>query len=294
MELIKSPVRFDPVAHTYHTPEGVRLQGITAMIRRQLFPEEYKDVPQEVLNRAAERGKSIHNLLELMDDIGLTPDNPEAQAYTDLKERLGLSYLASEYIVSDNVHFASPIDKVYSENGNFVLADIKTTYRLNEEYVRWQLSVYAFLFELQNPGAKISRLLALWIRDGHASAYEMDRIPAEIIKELMQAEIEGRQFVNPYSTPAKAESLPDKYRQMQNAIIEIERNAKYWAEQRKTLLNGIMQEMVKSGDYTWESDAIRITRRKDSIRKDFDKKRLEEERGDIYAAYLKETPVPEM
>ena len=290
-ELIKSTVIFDPEAHTYHTPEGVRLQGITGMIRRQLFPDEYKDVPQHILDRAAERGKTIHQLCGLVDDLGIVPDNPEAAAYIALKERMGLAYVASEYIVSDNTHFASPIDKVYADGESFVLADIKTTYRLNEWYVRWQLSVYAYLFELQNPGAVISRLLALWIRDGRAMDYEMERIPSEVIQDLLQAEVEGRQFVNPYATPATATSLPDKYRQMEQTIANILSQCKYWEEQKKALADGLMQEMVLVGAYSWESDSIKVTRKKDSIREDFDKKRLKDEHPDIYAAYVKETPV---
>lgn len=291
MELIKSSVIFDPEAHTYHTPEGVRLQGITGMISRQLFPDEYKNVPKHILDNAKDRGHSIHQLCELVDDLGLTPENPEAQAYISLKERLGLSYVASEYIVSDNTHFASPIDKVYAEGDKFVLGDIKTTYKLNEQYVRWQLSVYAYFFELQNPGAEISRLLALWIRDGHASSYEMERIPVDIIKELLQTEIEGRQFVNPYALPDKAEALPDKYRQMEQAIAEIDRQARYWAEQKKNLTDGLMKEMVMAGAYNWNGDFITVTRKKDSIRKSFDAKSLEKDHPDIYAAYIKETPV---
>ena len=290
MNLVQSTVIFDPEAHTYHTPEGVRLQGITGMIRRQLFPDEYRDVPQDVLDRAAERGKAVHTLCQLVDDLGITPDNPEAAAYIALKERLGLAYITSEYIVSDNTHFASPIDKVYADGDSFVLADIKTTYRLNEWYVRWQLSVYAYLFELQNPGAVISLLLALWIRDGRAMDYEMERIPSEVIQDLLQAEVEGRQFVNPYATPATATSLPDKYRQMEQSIIEIDRQARYWAEQKKALMDGIMREMVLAGAYQWEGDSIKLTRKKDSIRKAFDAKKLAEDHPDIYAEYLKESP----
>lgn len=33
-----------------------QLQGITGMISRQLFPDKYKDVPDFVLKRAAEKG----------------------------------------------------------------------------------------------------------------------------------------------------------------------------------------------------------------------------------------------
>ena len=289
MELVKSPVVFDPEAHTYSLPDGTRLQGITGMLRRQLFPDEYKDVPQAVLDRAAERGSHIHQLCELADDLGIAPDNPEAQAYVRLKADLGLDYLCSEYIVSDNLHFASPIDKVYRDGGDtFTLADIKTTYRLNEEYVRWQLSIYAFLFETQNPGARASRLLALWLRDGRASAYPVERIPTEIITSLLEAEAEGRQFANPLAVPC---TLPEKYRQMERQMAEIDRQARYWAEQKKQLTDGIMREMVLAGAYQWDGEGISISRKKESIRKGFDQKRLKQDHPDIYARYVTESPV---
>ena len=289
MELVKSSVIFDPAAHTYHTPDGRQLQGITGMLRRQLFPDEYRDVPQAVLRQAAERGHNIHQMLELVDDLGITPDNPEAQAYIRLKERQGLCPVASEYLVSDNARFASAIDKVYKEGDDaFTLADIKTTYRLNEEYVRWQLSVYAYLFELQNPGARVVRLLALWVRDGRASAFPMERIPSNIVTSLLEAEAEGRQFVNPLSMPS---TLPEKYRQMEQSIAEIDRQARYWTERKKELMDGIMREMVSAGAYSWEGERIRLTRKKDGIRRSFDQKRLEKDHPDIYAAYVTESPV---
>lgn len=289
MELVKPTVIFDPEAHAYHTPEGVKLQGITGMLRRQLFPDEYRDVPQHILDRAAERGHAVHQLCELVDDLGITSEEADAQSYIRLKADQGLRYRASEYLVSDNTRFASAIDKVYEDGENsFILADIKTTYRLNEEYVRWQLSIYAYLFELQNPGAKVSGLLALWIRDGHASAYTLERIQADIIISLLEAEAEGRQFVNPLS---RADiTLPERYRQMEQSIIEIDRQARYWAEQKKALMDGLMQEMVRAGAYQWDGDSIKLTRKKDSIRKAFDAKKLAEDHPDIYAEYLKELP----
>lgn len=290
MELVKSPVIFDPEAHTYSLPDGTRFQGITGMLRRQLFPDEYRDVPQRILDHAAERGHAVHQLCELVDDLGITPEEADAQAYIRLKADQGLRYRTSEYLVSDNTRFASAIDKVYEDGeSSFILADIKTTYRLNEEYVRWQLSIYAYLFELQNPGAKVSGLLALWIRDGHASAYALERIPSDIIVSLLEAEAEGRQFVNPLATPETV-NLPDKYRQMEQSIIEIDRQARYWAEQKKALMDGIMREMVLAGAYQWDGDRIKLTRKKDSIRKAFDAKKLAEDHPDIYAEYLKESP----
>lgn len=289
MELVNSTVIFDPEAHTYHTPEGVELQGITGMLHRQLFPDEYRDVPQHILDRAAQRGHAVHQLCELADDLGITPEEPDGLAYVRLREEMGLVYRASEYLVSDNRRFASAIDKVYEEGDDaFTLADVKTTYRLNEDYVRWQLSVYAYLFELQNPGARVVRLLALWVRDGRASAFSMERIPSDIVTALLEAEAEGRQFVNPLSMPS---TLPEKYRQMEQSIAEIDRQARYWTERKKELMDGIMREMVSAGAYSWEGERIRLTRKKDGIRRSFDQKRLEKDHPDIYAAYVTESPV---
>ena len=103
-----------------------------------------------------------------------------------------------------------------------------------------------------------------------------------------EAEAEGRQFVNPLSMPS---TLPEKYRQMEQSIAEIDRQARYWTERKKELMDGIMREMVSAGAYSWEGERIRLTRKKDGIRRSFDQKRLEKDHPDIYAAYVTESPV---
>ena len=292
MELVKSNVIFDQQAHTYTTPDGVCLQGITGMIERQLFPDKYSGVPDFVMKRAAERGSFVHEVCELVDDLGVAHESEEVRNYVMLKERYSLQYEASEYLVSDNEHFASCIDKVYRESDTeFSLGDIKTTYKLDKEYVRWQLSIYAFLFERQNPGCKAVRLFAIWLRGDKAELVEVDRIPDDTVISLMSAEVGGSKFANPYALPASPNELPQKYQEMEQAIVEIDRQERYWKEQKKTLMDGIMQEMVKAGAYSWESEAIRLTRKKEGIRKDFDKKSLEKDYPEIYAKYIIETPV---
>lgn len=291
MELIKSPVDFDPEAHTY-TLDGVRLQGITGMLERQLFPRKYDNVPQDVLDRAAERGSFVHEVCELVDELGITHEGPEAQNYRRLQSDNLLVHKASEYLVSDNKHFASCIDKVFCEGERtFSLADIKTTYRLDKDYVRWQLSVYAYLFELQNPEAKVSRLLAIWLRGEEAELAEVERIPSEVIRSLLEADVEGRQFANPYAVQAADINLPDKYLDMEQSIIEISEQAKFWADRKKELTDGVMKEMVKAGVYSWKGKYISFTRKKDSIRKTFDRAAFDRDHPGLYDQYLTDTPV---
>lgn len=292
MQLIKSQVIFNQEAHTYTTLDGVCLQGITGMIERQLFPNKYSGVPDFIMKKAAERGSFVHEVCELIDDLGVLHDSDEAKNYQNLKDLYGLQCEASEYLVSDNEHFASCIDKVYRESDNeFSLGDIKTTYKIDNEYVRWQLSVYAYLFEKQNPGCKVVRLFVIWLRGNIAELVVVERISNGIVLDLLDAEISGRQFVNPYAVPAVSGDLPKKYQEMEQSIIEIDEQAKYWADKRKELTDGVMKEMVKAGEYSWKGESISFTRKKDSIREDFDKKAFKKDHPDLYKKYLKETPV---
>lgn len=234
MELIKSQVIFNQEAHTY-TLNGVQLQGITGMIERQLFPKKYENVPQFILDRAAERGSFVHEVCELVDDLGVSHASLEAKNYQKLKEENNFLYEVSEYLVSDNEYFASCIDKVYRESeSEFSLGDIKTTYKLDKEYVRWQLSIYAYLFELQNPNAMVKKLFAIWLRGEVAELVQVERIPSDIIINLLSAEINGLQFINPYALPISDNTLPVEYQRMEHSIIEINEQEKYWKEQKSS------------------------------------------------------------
>ena len=291
MELVKSKVLFNQEQHTY-TLDGKLLQGITGMIGRQLFPEKYSDVPKEVLEQAAKRGSFIHETIELVDDLGISNEMQEVKGYIELKELYGLQYEDSEYLVSDNEHFASCIDKVYRESDTeFSLGDIKTTYKLDRDYIRWQLSIYAYLFELQNPGYKVVRLFGIWLRGNIHELVEVERIPDDIIKSLLNAEINDRQFANPYFIPCISGQLPEKYKEIESSIAEILEQAKYWSDKKKELSDGIMKAMVEAGEYFWKGKSISVTRKKDTIRKDFDKKSFEEDYPDLYRQYVKEVPV---
>lgn len=291
MELYKSPVVFDQLAHTY-TLGGMRLAGITTMLSRQLFPCKYDGVPQSVLEAAAARGSYVHEVCEIIDSLGVLHDSAEAKAYVRLKGEWGLQHLASEYLVSDEEHFASSIDKVYVDGEDTVtLADIKTTAHLDEDYVGWQLSVYAYLFERQNPGIKAARLLAVWLRPDTARITEVERIPDGVVAQLLSCEAEGRQFDSPLPVRAEYAGLPAKYREMEGRILEIERMAKYWAEQKRQLTDGVLAEMLEAGVSKWTGEKVAFTRKEDTVREGFDLKRFRAEHPGLYDQYRYQTQV---
>ncbi len=311
MELSKSPVRFDQEAHTY-TLDGRTLSGITPVLERCLFPDKYAGVPEKVMQAAAEKGTLIHQQCELADELGIIPDQEDALNYIRVKQGAGLQTAASEYIVSDGENYASAIDKVFRESEDtFDLADIKTTSKLDIAYLAWQLSVYAYFFELQNPEAHVGRLLAIWLHAGRYSLIQIPRIPVTPVKvllaynlsreegeplpdevrEYMQSKSEKHAEQTGNSSVLLADDLmPKKYQDLEAEIQNICKQIKYWKDIEAELKEGILKEMIKAGAYSWKGNSISFTRRKESIRKSFDTARFSEEHPDLYNQYIKESP----
>lgn len=286
MRLNKSSVVFNSEDHTYIL-NGKQLSGITSLLDRQLFKDKYLGIPEEILRKAAERGTYIHQCCELVDE-GFLSDNQESINYLRLKEKYNLRFEESEYLVSDNEHVASCIDKVYRyDDTTFFLGDIKTTYKLNKEYVMWQLSIYAYLFEKQNPGAKVTSIFAIWLRGETAQLVELDRVPTEKVEELLRCDAEGLQYGEVHDT------MPVLLSEAEGMIIDVEQQLKVLTEQKKVLTEGLMKAMVKEGLYSWKGDRVSITRKTASARKSFDKERFEEDYPGVYEKYIKETPVSE-
>ena len=181
----------------------------------------------------------------------------------------------SEYLISDNAHYASMIDKVYRVNDNtFDLCDIKTYGAMTVEKLekaKWQLSVYAYLFELQNPKAKVRDLFIIHLRnkskkdgsfDHIADFIPVNRIPADICKALLDADSKGEQFQNPYSIP---QEIIDHEEEIRNLILL----KKDCEEKLNAFKTRILNAMESLDVRTWQTDGMRITRKLPTTRSSF-------------------------
>lgn len=287
MELVQSPVVFDREAHTY-TYQGRQLSGITSMLSRQLFASKYDGVSPAVLARAAERGRLVHSQCELADRLGIT-ESPEAEAYASLCRTEGLRHVESEYLVSDQSHFASCIDKVFRgmmEN-DYWLADIKTTYALDKEYLRWQLSAYAYLFELQNHGKRVTRLLGIWIRDGMARLCEVQRIEASTVRALLLADTEGRQFASSLPVAPDGQPLPAEYRAVESTVVAMQAEYERLGERLKELKARLLADMEAKGVTKFTGERLAITRKAATETATFDAKAFQYDHPNLYKQYCR-------
>ena len=170
IELNQCSVVFNEDDHTYYLPEKYKfLSGITGMLERQLFPDTYASIPEAIIRQAAEYGKDVHQSIEDFDMNWENDGTQEVVDYISLTTEQGLVHETSEYLITDNENFASLIDKVYRvDDDTFDIGDIKTYGVMTpekREKARWQLSVYAYLFELQNKKTKVRRIFILHIRN---------------------------------------------------------------------------------------------------------------------------------
>ena len=290
--LQESGIRFDKEQHRYFL--GVaELSGITGFIKKRVFPNKYKDIPQWRLDRAASNGTLIHESIELLDG-GFPPAemSDELKSYQRIKKENNLTTLANEYIVTDKEHFASGIDLVLTnDKEEIILADIKTTSVLDKEYVSWQLSIYAYLFEMQNPSLKANKLFVIWLRGDKSEYAEVERIDTEIIKDLLQCEVDGTQFVNPL---AKTDAeVPVEIKNAEYSVYTLVTQIKELNEKKKQLSEGLLKLMQESDVKSYKGQYITLSRKAAYTKKSIDNKKLEKKYPEVYAACMKETKYPE-
>lgn len=238
---------------------------------------------------AAIRGTAVHEACDNI-DAGLPTDNPHASKYKELRESLNLKPLASEYLVSDNEYVASSIDLVlYDDNNEIILADIKCVSRMDDtyiSYVSWQLSIYKYLFELQNPKKQVKQLYCVWLPQresyGTAKMFPVPVIPKEEVITLLLCSKEGRDYtpVQSFSLPEPMTNALDDYLDAKRALKQCEATVKDF----ESKLNAIFKEYdVKRHEIDGKVTFIRTL---PTTTQKFDTARFKEEHPDLYEQYL--------
>lgn len=100
IELKDSGVLFNKELHEYRL-DGKQLSGITGMLQRQLFPDEFEGIPESAINEAARYGTEVHESIEAFDSFWVNDGIQEVQDYISLCNENGLVHERSEYTVTD-------------------------------------------------------------------------------------------------------------------------------------------------------------------------------------------------
>lgn len=297
VQLKDSGVLFDEEQHTYLLGDKY-LSGITGMLQRQFFPNEFEGIPQYIVDQAAEYGTSVHQSCEDFDHSWINDGTVEVQDYIQICKDYKLQHECSEYTVTDGKDWASRIDKVFRvSDDTFDLADIKTYGQMTPEKLakaRWQLSCYAAMFEMQNKKAKVGRLFVLHLRnkqkkdgswDHIAEIIFVNRIPSDIIEDLLATDLRGEQFADPFG-------IPDEYRSQENYIRELIQKKAEIEETLSGIKTKILADMTAKDVRLWATETMRLTRKLPTTRTAFDLQKFKKDNPDLnYDDYLKESQV---
>lgn len=285
--LPKSEVRFLENGHSYFL--GIdELVGVTTILRKVLFPTQYAGIDADVLERAAKRGTEIHNLVQAYEmGAEIDRDMYEDDRYTALDEwsvyrPVDLTFIDKEYLVSDNEKVASMIDLVFTNTkGKYVLCDIKTTSECNKEYLAWQLSFYAWMFEKQT-GKKVASLLGAWWDKSRWHFFELQRKSDEEVQKVIDAYFAG--------TAVQAQSVPAPLIQLGQIYGNILQAYKTAEAEKKEFDGKMLSAMEEHNIESFETDDIKVTRIAPSVGVGFDVDAFKAEYPDLYKRFMtKET-----
>ena len=161
--------------HKY-TLDGEELPSVS-QLTRFISREIYGDVGQFNLDRAAERGTSVHKATELLDKYGTAEIDediaPYLQAYIAFRKEHKCEWQKIEYATHhpDNL-YAGTLDRVGTIDGKLVVLDIKTSSTIQKPLYTAQLNLYRKM--LPDP---IEQLVILHLKkDG---TYKLIDIPIE-------------------------------------------------------------------------------------------------------------------
>lgn len=282
-------VTFVEESHQYFLGKK-ELKGVTGTLIKKAFPDTYKNIPESVLMKAAERGGLIHNTFEtfcsIFDaDINKYP-NPteELQAFHSMLVSYGLHYIASEYLVTDGENFASAIDGIFADNeGNIYLVDYKTTATLHYDNVSLQLSIYAKWFEEQNPDLKVKEIVCMWFKNGQSKFQPLPRVSDEQIDELINAYLtDDADYQYKVEIPEQFSALEQEYRLITARIDAMKIAQDDLKEKIMKMMEANKQKSIKTNIGTYSYVAA-------TTKKTFDTKLFKDSEPEHYEFYLKDT-----
>ena len=261
-------VTFIEESHQYFIGKK-ELKGVTGTLIKKAFPDTYKNIPESVLMKAAERGGLIHNTFEtfcsIFDaDLKQYP-NPteELLAFHSMLVAYHLHYVASEYLVTDGENFASAIDGIFADKeGNIYLVDYKTTATLHYDNVSLQLSIYAKWFEEQNPDLKVKEIVCMWFKNGQSKFQPLPRVADYQIDDLINAYLaDDTDYQYKVEVPEQFSALEQEYRLVSARMDALKIKQDDLKEQMMKMMEANKQKSIKTniGSYSYVDSTTKRT-----------------------------------
>jgi|GEM_PF-3542662 len=285
--LLKTNVDFFEQGH-YYQVEGVRVKyTLTEVLKKLGLAPNYETIPAQVLENAKQRGTLLHERLEQLDNTGaleIEDNDPYLSLIEDYINK-GQDVIISELAVSYDTLLATKIDKIIEEDGQIIVADVKTTASMNLDYVTYQCSLGALMLQ-RTTGIKATKGRLIWLdrNSNKCKLINFNLIDFTKLEELIKAIEEGNfdylKSQSLISLPVEISNSAVIVRSQLSIIKEAEAKIKELKEQIASYMveNGIDKMKDITGEVTFTMVA-------ESTRRTFDTKKALAENPELEKYY---------
>lgn len=149
--------------------EGIIVPSVTQILEL-IFPDKYKNVDKKILKEKSVFGTQGHAIIEHLDlnntdiveNLNLMGYSEELiqciEEYINLCKTFKIKPLEHEKKVCYKKLYAGTLDLIADVDGIESLIDIKFTYKLDKEYLSWQLGMYALAL-----GKEFKKYYCVWL-----------------------------------------------------------------------------------------------------------------------------------
>jgi len=190
---MKYTIRFEEEGHKYFVSDGVmevEVPSATTILSATVFKNKYSGIPQFVMDKAAQFGNGVHKAIETKDYAEIADNDLQLGCildYQDLLNDNNVEEVGHEIITHYNLDYAGTCDLLIKVNGQLAIADIKTTSKLDKEYLSWQMSFY--LYALYDKGVIDTldmKLYYFWLPKPRYGKAQFGEVPVKSREEVME------------------------------------------------------------------------------------------------------------
>ena len=184
-------LEFDDETHRYIV-NGIITPGVSKLLSLKF--DDYPNVPQAVLQAAADRGTEMHKAIEVYEKTGKESDLQEFRNYLFLKKHFKIENVENElpvaYFEDGLPVFAGTIDQVCRIDGVPAINDFKRVSAPNKEKIAYQVNLYRLAYN-QTLGVEVKALSFMQLRESIRKFTQLP-INEEVIKAFLA---EGKENV---------------------------------------------------------------------------------------------------
>lgn len=274
-------INFDEATHTY-TRNGNQYTSVTTLLNKYGLSPSYANIPQNVLQQAANRGHNTHKAFENYIKQGLVDLNDTDLAnfikYVTARN-IDVKTSTSEEIVYDDTYLiAGTIDWQYIDLDEEVIADFKTTSQIHWESVTWQLSIYNFI-KCKGDIIQyyIKKLKVIHIYNGKLTVRDLPTIDYDEVIKLLTANLTGAPYTyQPDLSKIMSNSESIMLKTIIDDIEQCETLLSDLKKKKEEMSKKITERMVAHNQHECSMNNIRIKYTDPTTRKTLDLEKVKQ------------------